>query len=458
MPTELTAYAEDQTKRLSQARQQAQTSLADARGGYAQARAAVAETGGKVAALEAEIARIRARLAAIATPADGEPLLDELERKTIELHSQQAAALEAEEGLRASEAAIQRANSELSRLTAALAGAESALADAEEQQKRRDALFDKLKAPPLQGLAGPAGAAHDALDNPPYKAARARVESELPEPLRKLAAKRRENEAKLHRLRREYAGLTLSKLADELNAHGGSAGKAEKTRADFERAREELRDFVARGKERFDHAQNLLASAADPDKDPLTGAQKDEIQAAGDDDLKEAREKAAAKALDVETKRGDVLEARLKVERAELAARAANVDGDASKDADVKAASEELKKAQDALDAAGKAYTADMRALVDEWEAAVPDSAWRRFDSLLKAESMLRELEGTSSATLLTNYQTAEGVFGDALAEAAKRARTTTLLEDERARSSAAVDFHTTASDRLLFSALRGDK
>jgi hypothetical protein len=100
-----------------------------------------------------------------------------------------------------------------------------------------------------------------------------------------------------------------------------------------------------------------------------------------------------------------------------------------------------------------------MRELVDEWEAAVPDTAWRRFDNFLKAEAMLKELEGTDdAATLRTNYQDAEGKLGDALAETAKRARTATLLEAERGRSSALVDFQTAASDRLLFGALRGDK
>ena len=129
MPTELTAYAEDQAKRLGQAKKDAQTALADAQSGYAKARAAMTEAGGKIAALESDIARTRAKLAAIVTAADGEPLLDELAQKTAELHTRQAEALDAEEDLRVNEAAVQRANAEVARITAALAAAEAALAD-----------------------------------------------------------------------------------------------------------------------------------------------------------------------------------------------------------------------------------------------------------------------------------------------------------------------------------------
>ncbi len=458
MPTELTAYADDQAKRLGQAKKDAQAALTDAQSGYAQARAATMETGGKIAALESEIARTRAKLAAIVTPADGEPLLDELAQKTAELHSRQAEALDAEEDLRINEAAVQRANAEVARITAALAGAEAALGEATEQEKRRDALFGRIDEEPLKGLAGPTGAAHGALENPPYKTAKARVEAEIPDALRKLAAKRRENEEKAHKLRREFTDLTLAKLGDELDAHGGAAGKAEKKRGDFERAQEDLRDFVVRGKERFDHAQGILAIAADPERDPLTDAQKDEIAAADDQDLQDDRDEAAAKALDVETKRGDVLDAAIKYDRAALAARAKDVDAKVEDDADVKTAKDELKDANDKLETAKTAYTPVMRELVDEWEAAVPDSAWRRLDNFLKAEAMLKGLEGTDKNGLRTKYQAAEGALGDALAEGAKRARTTTALEAERARSTAFVDFHTTASDRLLFSALRGDK
>jgi uncharacterized phage infection (PIP) family protein YhgE len=455
MPTELTAYAEDQTKRLTEAKKDAQDSLAAAQSGYAEAREALTDASGKVTTLEADIARIRTRLATIVTPADGEPLLDELAQKTIELHTSQAAALEAEEDLRVNESALRRANTELARLTTALTAAEAAEAEATEQEKRRDALFAKIDEEPLLGLSD---AAQAALENPPYKEAETRVQAELPEALRELARKRRENRAKLHTLHRTVADLSQSKLSDELNLYGGTSGKAEKARAAYERAQEDLRDFVVRGKERYDHAQSILASVADPDKDPLTDAQADEIQATDDEELRDDRADAAAKALDVEEKKGAVIDAEIKVEQAILAARAADVDADVEENEDVKTAREELKTAKDLLEPAETAYTDEMRELVEEWGAAVPDSAWRRYDNFLKAEEMLKALDIADANVLRTAYQSAEGAFGDALAESAKRARTTTQLEAERARSAAFVDFHSAASDRLLFSALRGDK
>ena len=103
-------------------------------------------------------------------------------------------------------------------------------------------------------------------------------------------------------------------------------------------------------------------------------------------------------------------------------------------------------------------YTVEMKTVMDQWEAAVPDTAWRRLDAFEEAQRTLTALKDADTALLKNEESAKESALVTALADAAKSTRTLSALEAERASRSTLYEFENAAAQRLLFSALRGDR
>lgn len=452
MATKLIEYATEEQSRLADARSAAQQSLVTAHAAYAQAQQDFAQAVGEVTSLEAEVAAIRAQLAAIETPADGEPLLAQLSEKTIALRAAQSDFIGVEETLKARQTGVDRANAELSLATSNLKSADAALVEAKQQEARRADLRKKLDEPPLKDIKDTALAA---FDKDPYKAAKARIVTDIPDPLLTRAADRRRLEALQLAQRRAAAREAEDKIGEELSADGGVLGKAEKARLDLARASEELRQYIVRSNDRYEQALATLSAVADAKKEPLTEAQ---IALINDEDLKEERAEAASFEHERDLKLGVVRVRQTELDQAIIKARAADVDADPEDAEDVKTKRAALELAAEELAQAEDDYTPEMRTVMDQWEAAVPDTAWRRLDAFEEARRTLTALKDTDTALLKNDESGKESALVTALAAAAKSARTLNALEAERVRRSTRYEFDNAAAQRLLFSALRGDR
>lgn len=452
MATKLIEYATAQHARLAAAKTAAQQALVAAHTTYAQAQQDFAEANAKLVSLEAEVAAIRAQLAAIETPADGEPLLAQLSEKIIALRAAQSSFIGVEETLRAREAEVDRANAASGLAATNLKSAEATLAEATQQETRRHELRLKLDEPSLKGNKD---AALAAFDNDPYKAAKARVIADLPDPLLTRASDRRRLEALHLAQRRQAAREAEDKIGEELSTHGGVTGKAEKARLDFERAVENLRQYIVRSNDRYAQALTLLSAVADTKKEPLTTAQ---IALINDPALKVKRDEAALLEQERDLKLGVVRVRQAELDQALIKARAEDVDTDPEAAPDVKTKRAALKLAANELEDAETDYTTEMRTIMDHWEAAVPDAAWRRFDAFEEAHRTLTSLKDADTALLRNEESGKESALVTALADAAKSTRTLSALETERARRATRYEFENDAAQRLLFSALRGDR
>src|SRR5574341_482831 len=105
-PTTLVELAQQRHAAWTAARAAAQTSAAQAQTDLNAASQALAGAAAKFAEEERKAADIRAQLATITTPADGEPLLDQLEQTIVEQHAAAAAILAAEAGVARAQAAL----------------------------------------------------------------------------------------------------------------------------------------------------------------------------------------------------------------------------------------------------------------------------------------------------------------------------------------------------------------
>lgn len=291
-------------------------------------------------------------------------------------------------------------------------------------------------------------------------------------------------------------------------------GPAYTALAAFLRLEAVAKTLVTTGKSSFDQAQATLAQVADPARSPLTAEQKGRINAAA---LKADRETAAAdeKALAAKLKDWEdkqvlldteilkakaagkdpatekrVTDAQIEVDaaktlfkglddawRAKEKGRDAALDKIAAQqvvlsqaikkaiaakknpdtDPDVVKAKSDLAKAQSDFKKAEDDYQASGHGILDAWEAAVPDSAWRLFDDYKEAEATLILLKGTDPPQLKTDLQKAEEDYIKAQLIADKSATVLAQLAAEQAERAAREQAARQTGAARLFSALRGD-
>lgn len=393
------------------------------------------------AALEQRVAALRAALAQVATRADGEALLLELEQQTLALRTQQARLLEIESDVLVLSAAQAQARTALAAAATDLQQATADLAEVTQASTRRAALDAALAAPPLASLRNDANAAlNTAPQNQSFTTARARLEADLPATLLAQA-----------RARRQPVRTHLDDL--EALVRAAEDAGAERLAARFERAEADLEDYVGRAKSRYDAARQALARVADPTQSPLTAEQKARIHEAT---LKAKADAAAAIEKDRNDRRADLAAATKALAEALLIARAADIDADPEETQAVKDARQDLTDAQAALAQAEAAYTPALRNDLDTWEAAVPDATWRLLEDFETAHATLIELS-QDPAPLAAALDAAEAALVTALLAADKKTRANAFFAAEAARHAAELASQQTLSTRASFSALRGD-
>lgn len=454
-PTTLVELSEQRHNDWIAARQAAVTAVAQAQTAHNSAAQALAAASTDFAAQERAAARIRAQLAAITTPADGEPLLEQLELAIIAQRSAAAALLAAQSALGAAKAALAQGQARVQEADARIVQAKTDWDRAKADAARRQAAKDTLAAAPLDTLAAEAGAL---LGDPVFDAAEARIEDDFPEALRNRARDRaklaRERVARNRKLAADLNGLLALHLAakgapaDQLSGLGQAAAAAEAA----------LLDWVARAKERFDRARAALEGVGDPDNPPLTPEQEDRID---DATLETAREDAADKEEERDQARAahEVAIAKFEVERLEVLGEGgaeALTQALADANSDVAKAKKAMDDAAAELQSKQTAYTSAMREALDGWEAAVPESAWRDLADFDAASVALTELQAGPAAyvTALANAETALLAAGIA---AHKEEQSLTTYRREIALPAARSEEERHIEGAAVFSALRGD-
>jgi hypothetical protein len=454
-PTTLVELSEQRHNDWTAARQAAVTAVAQAQAAHNSAAQALAAASADFAAQERAAAQIRAQLAAITTPADGEPLLEQLELAIIAQRSAAAALLAAQSALAAAKAALAQGQASVQEADARIAQAKADWDRAKADAARRQAAKDALAAPPLDTLAADAGAL---LSDPVFDAAEARIEGDFPEALRDRARDRaklaRERLARNRKLAADLNGL----LALHLNAKGAPADKLPGLGQAAAAAEAALLDWVSRAKERFDRARAALERVGDPDNPPLTQEQQDRID---DATLETAREDAADKeaARDQARAAHEAAVAKFEAERVEVLGEGgaeALTQALADANSDVAKAKKAMDDAAAELQVKQTAYTTVMREALDGWEAAVPESAWRDLADFDAASVALTELQAGPAAFLaaLTSAEAALLAAGIAAHKEEQSLRTYRL---ETALPAARGEQERTIEGAAVFSALRGD-
>jgi hypothetical protein len=292
------------------------------------------------------------------------------------------------------------------------------------------------------------------------------------------------------------------------------AGQAGELLIAFLRLEATARYFVNTARSRFDQAQATLAQVADRARSPLTAEQTGRINDAA---LKASREAAAAEEkalaaklkdwedkqslLDAEVlkakaagqdpdKEQGVKDAKKDVGDAETAFktlddlwRAKEKDRDAAlaeidakqialaqaikkaiagkknpdTDTDVTKAKSDLATAHSDFKKAEDDYQSSSHGILDAWEAAVPDSAWRFFDDYEEAAATLTLLKDIDPAKLKNDLQKAEEDYIKAQLIADKSATILAQLAAEQAERAAREQAVRQTGAARLFSALRGD-
>lgn len=420
----------------------ARQSLSDARAALAQARLDRDAVVAQLAALEKELTAIRAALAEVETPADGEPLLAQLGEKTIAHRAKQAELLDKDEALAAAASAEARAAAGLRGASDRLKKTEANRQAVEDEDRQRTAWRNALGEEPLSTLRSNASdALNSAPENEPFTAAKARIESDIPAALIVRARERRS------------AAVGQFGLADAALAAAQEISAA-KLSYRFRRSEAKLRDYVTQGRAQFDRAVSLLAKVANPATSPLTSEQQAHIN---DTTLVTDGTTAAAAEKTRDEARAELEAKQAALDQAILAAKTADIDADPGADTDVQTATGERDTAQGALDAAETAYTAEMKADLDAWEAAVPDETWRLLDEFEESAAILNELASTDPASLTAGLEAAETAYADALEAEDKKIRTQRFLDEEIAARDAAAAFEWDAAGRRRFQTARGD-
>ena len=448
MPTTLKDFATAELDRAKTRQRFAQEDLKANNAAVDTAKKDQAEAAKKLAQAERAAREIRAKLAEIPMPADGAALIEQLEGRIVESHTQEASALDAEARIAAGRVRADRAAKEEARASADVALDEARKSTAE--KKHDEWVQAKTRATGALGSL-PQDAIdllNDAAKNQDFTAARTRVEGDIPAALLTRARARGQRELDALEAARTARTSREDALATELATNGGKAGAVFEKGLAFARAEAALRDFASRAEEdKAQAVQTFKAIAAAP---PLTQAVKDRIAALAAD---------GAAALPAEQER-DIARAAVQAKQEQLDARLETVrdaGDDVTADAQVGTLTGELAALNATLNTKQAAFDI-VKEDLDAWEAAVPEATWAALFALDEARRTLERLGAVVPATLVSDFDTAEDAYATSLLEAAAAARRTIDLEDDVAVRSAGVDALLDAKRRRIISALRGDR
>ncbi|HEV7474756.1 MAG TPA: hypothetical protein VGN90_11955 [Pyrinomonadaceae bacterium] len=450
--TKIVPYAQQRSVKLASLLATAKLQLAQAQTTTDTERGKLEAATSAFAALEETIAGIRKKLAAVPTPADGDLLLAQLEQAIIASRGKQAEITAAKTAVLAAQSQADAAGSDVTSFSAQLASNDTLLKQVEPAGAERDRLIAALEGP-LSTINSDAAKAIDEtkVAGATYKKAKKRIEDDLPKPLLDRALKRRD--AAATRIANTIAARQTAENAatKERNKNGGLAAPVASFWLALVLAEAIAKNFVNSAQSRFDQANAKLAQVADRTVAALTPEQIARLNLP--DPVKTDRKNAAGEDKDVAALRQTLEDRQKDLSDAVVAAKADPAD--AAKQAAVGTASGKVDTAKQNLDAAEAAYRAGNAAIMNAWEAAVPDPTWRLLNDYAEAVDTLEEM--ADPAALSQALKDAEATLVAALVLADGSSNVLVDLETEQAQRAAREESALQNSAATLFGALRGD-
>lgn len=454
-PTTLTERVTQQLASWQSEKTTAQAAVQTAQSALVAAQESFKATTKEYADRDKDIAAIRLSLATITTPADAAPLVAELQAAIIAQRATTAALITDETSIAQARADADAARERVRVADAGIVSSQAELDAIQLEQGKRDAAKTAIAQAPITTLAA---AATSLLASQTFIDAKARIDTDFPQALQDRARERATFAA--NRLGRANQAVIDSNalIAAQYTASGNASEKLyalERTLADREA---ELFDFATRAANRFDVAEATLERIADPTYAALTA---EEHAAIDDATLATDRENAAAAESDRDTAREahEVAQAAYDLEELKVLA----ADGAAGVTAALADATSDLAQAKSDLDAAAADlqqaetdYDAAERTLVDEWEATVPDSAWRDLADFEAAKAVLAVLQANPTV-YATNVTNAENALLTALLVVDDEALSLSVLTSAATANVSAAAAASAVAERTRLSALRGD-
>jgi hypothetical protein len=431
----------------------AQSDLAAAQGRQKGAAAQLASDVKSLDTLNAAIARQRAQLATTSIPADANALITQITGQVVQQRHLQGTVLDDQERVDDAQAEVDAAGATLARAATRIAVAQAALAAATAADATRAALKQAIGAPPLATIKADATAL---LASSTASDAKTRFEADFPAELRELAGRRRATrDGRIASLETQLEHAEDAQASGQA-ADGGVAGTARQKWIALQRAQDELAYQVATAAGRYARALAVLTTLqaiqnapAGTVQDVLSDAEKTQLaalQATG------AAAAPAADALDDDMKA--VFTARDALDAQVLTQIGADVDALAT-DPTVAAKRAAIVTAEQAFDTALAAFV--KRGDLDQWEAAVPDDAWRVVLEYLEGMAALSDLAALDLPGLATGMDNAEDAYTQALGHAEVAQRRADARADAIALRSARLASAQGALQARLASAVRGD-
>lgn len=402
-----------------------------------------------------DIAAARAQLAVTTIPADANALIMQITSLIITQRGLQGAVLDDQDQAAAAQAAIDSANATLARATARVASVQSTIATVQTDDSRRQSYKSAIATAPLSALKGDATTF---LGGPTVTHATSRVGKDFPAQIVTIAGKRHDTRAGRLKSLQTVLDNAQNALATERATDGGLDGVATQKGIVFQRAQDGLSNYVATAANRFAKAQAVMSALEAIELD-LTGTVPDVLTAAEKAQLAAQAAAGAAAEPTAETLDADlnaVFAAQDSLDAQILTSIAANVDG-LSTDPNVVAKRAAIDAAAAAFKTALSTFAGANKKDLDQWEAIIPDGAWKVLLDFQEGTAALNELSLIDPTTLAAAMDTAENDYATALSAAAIARRRVDYIGDAIARTQERLDSAQAALAGRLPSAIRGD-
>ncbi len=402
-----------------------------------------------------DITALRAQLGQTTIPAEASALVAKITAKIIAQRGLQGTVLDDQGALDAATANVDAANATLARTTARVASTQAAVAQATTDDAQRTALKKATVAAPLSTLKSDASTFSGGAT---VTKATAHITKIFQTDIATIAGKRYDTRSNRIASLLTVLNNAQDALGADLAADGGLQGVVTQKKIAFQRAQDALSQYVASAANRFAKAQAVMKmletielAPAGTVPDVLTDAEKAQLASST---LKTpgAAAKPTAEAIDLDLDAvfaaQDALDAQILIQIK------ADVDKLAT-DATVAAKRAAIGTAVTTYTSALTAFTT--KSDLDNWEAVIPDPAWKVLLDFEDAAAALVDLSAVDPATLATTMDTAENDYATALAAAGAAQRRSDyygdaigLCEERLAAAQAAIG-------KRLASAIRGD-
>jgi hypothetical protein len=405
--------------------------------------------------LTSSIAAMRAQLAVTTIPADANALVTKITAQIIQQRGLQGAVLDDQDALADATAAVDAASGTLNRATARAASVQATIAQVTIEDAQRQGLKQAIAAAPLATLKADATTF---LASTTVTHATTRLTKDFPAAIITIAAKR--HDTRVNRLASLQTVLYNAQdaLGTELATDGGTQGGAAQKQIAFQRAQNKLGQHAATAASRFARAQAVMQmleaiELASPGTVPdvLTDAEKTQLTS-----LSAAGAAAEPTAGAIDTDLNAVFTAQDALDAQILTQISANVD-QLSTDPTVAAKRAAIATAWTTYKSAVAAFAAANKSDLDQWEAVIPDSAWKVLLDYEEGMAALNDLSATDPSALAAAMDTAENDYTTALAAAGLAQRRTDYLGDAIALRQERLAAAQAAIANRLPSAIRGD-